>query len=144
MSDNPRFTDNGDGTVTDHKTQLIWCREDSWQTEKKWYTWDEAQEFVHRLNNNKFCGKMDWRLPTQEETETLYDPEKIILSKHEKDLHLDPIFPAGPLATIWLEGHRSGNEGNIFDFHNGEVRSLYKSKSGRMAARLLRGELSKL
>ena len=144
MSDKPRFTDNGDETITDHKTQLTWCREDSWQTEQKWYTWDEALNFVHRLNNLKFCGHMDWRLPTVKETQTLYDPEKVIPSKYEKDLHLDPIFPPGPLGTIWLEGRGSGNEGNIFDFHNGEVRPLFKSKSGRMSTRVLRGEFKEL
>jgi len=46
------------------------------------------------------------------------------------------------LATVWLIGE-SGHEGTLFDFKNGEFRPLYKSKSGRMTVRLVRGAMLK-
>ena len=51
-------------------------------------------------------------------------------------------IPSGGLATVWLKGE-SGHEGTLFDFKNGEFRPLYKSKSGRMTVRLVRGEMLK-
>ena len=58
--------------------------------------------------------------------------------KYEKRIYLDPIFPKGPLPTIWIHEAMLGNEGYILDFRNGEVRLLFKSKTGRMAARPVR------
>ncbi len=136
-----RFTDNNDGSITDQNTGLIWTREDSWQSEAKWVTWDEAVEHFRRLNQIKFCGHNDWRLPLREEALGLYDPTANNKDKYEKEIHLDPIFPAGSLPTIWIHEELTGNEGYILDFRNGEIRPLFKSKSGRMAIRSVRGTM---
>lgn len=140
MSDPKRFIDNQDGTLTDTKTTLIWLREDGWQREARWYTWDEASELAIYMNGIKFCGFNDWRLPIEDEIRTLYNPEAIIQDKYEKDIHLETAFPPGGLATVWLKGD-GGSYGTLFDFKNGEVRPLYKSKSGRMSVRLVRGNI---
>jgi len=58
--------------------------------------------------------------------------------KYETKIYLDPIFPKGPLPTIWIHEAMLGNEGYILDLRNGEVRLLFKSKTGRMAARPVR------
>ncbi len=68
------------------------------------------------------------------------DPNK--KDKYGKEIHLWPAFPSGGLATVWLKGE-SGHEGTLFDFKNGEFRPMYKSKSGRMTVRLVRGEMLK-
>lgn len=63
-----RYLDNGDGTITDTKTQLTWkkCSEgqsgDNCSGESTKYKWDDAMA--------KF-GKGEWRLPTYEELRTL-------------------------------------------------------------------------
>jgi len=137
MEDSPRFNDNNDGSILDNQTGLLWTREDSWQTDAKWVTWDEAAEHAKHLCYLKFCGHQDWRIPTTAEALTLYDPESVNTNKYGKEMHLPTIFPAGGLSTIWLNEY-NGNEGSILDFANGEVRPLFLSKSGRMAARLVR------
>ena len=38
MAEESAFNDNGNGTVTDNRYNLVWAREDSWQAEKKWVT----------------------------------------------------------------------------------------------------------
>ena len=135
-----RFIDNQDGTMTDSTTELVWMQEDAWQKEAKWFTWDEAIELANYFNSIKFGGFQDWRLPTEDEIKSLYHETASNQDKYGKEIHLWPAFPSGGLATVWLKGE-SGQEGIIFDFKNGEFRPLYKSKSGRMTARLVRGEM---
>ena len=137
-----RFIDNQDGTMTDSTTELVWMQEDAWQKEAKWFTWDEATDLVHDLNNIKLGGFQDWRLPTEDEIQSLYHEKASNQDKYGKEIHLWPAFPSGGLATVWLKGE-SGQEGIIFDFKNGEFRPMYKSKSGRMTVRLVRGEMLK-
>ena len=63
-----RYLDNGDGTITDTKTQLTWkkCSEgqsgDNCSGEPAKYEWDDAMA--------KF-GKGEWRLPTKDELKSL-------------------------------------------------------------------------
>ena len=142
MTEKGRFINNQDGTITDSKTGLMWMREDAWQKEAKWYTWDEAAELASYFNDIKFAEFQDWRLPTEEEIQSLYHEEASNQDKYGKEMHLPEAFPSGGLATVWLKGE-SGHEGTLFDFKNGEFRPLYKSKSGRMTVRLVRGEMLK-
>jgi hypothetical protein len=65
----PRFVDNGDGTVTDTLTNLIWLKNANCYGAQ---TWDNATLDTAGLNNGE-CGltdgsaEGDWRLPTFEE-----------------------------------------------------------------------------
>jgi len=61
----PRFVDNGDGTVTDRLTGLMWIKGD---TEEM--TWQAALDYVKRLNTGSHT---DWRLPNVEELRSLVD-----------------------------------------------------------------------
>jgi len=67
-----RFRDNGDGTVTDNMTGLIWLKDANNASVTK--RWSEALAYVENLNNgseNGNCGNTDWRLPNVNELETL-------------------------------------------------------------------------
>lgn len=70
-----KYKDNGDGTVTDTKTGLMWkkCTEglsgdacDSGTIKK--YTWQAAKDHAKGVT---FAGYSDWRLPTIKELHTL-------------------------------------------------------------------------
>jgi len=74
----PTFTDNGDGTVTDEVTGLMWQRSpdvngdgDIDATDK--LTFDEAVTYPDTLNARGSAGYTDWRLPTIEELYSLID-----------------------------------------------------------------------
>ena len=58
--------DNGDGTVPDTSTGLIWMKNANPAAGEK--TWDEALEYCSHL---EYAGKKQWRLPTKEEFESL-------------------------------------------------------------------------
>jgi hypothetical protein len=140
MSDSDRFKDNQNGTITDTKTNLTWTQEDGWQKEGRWFSWDEAKEWAGDIGYVKFGNCQDWRLPDEEEILTIYNTETINKDKYGNDIFLNTIFPAGPQATVWLKSEQ-GHEGTLFDFKNGEIRHLYKSKSGRMSVRLVTGKI---
>ncbi|NIQ03191.1 MAG: DUF1566 domain-containing protein, partial [Nitrospinaceae bacterium] len=77
-SDNPRFQANPDGTITDLKLNLIWIKVDSYQAEKKWMNWDQGHAYIKKLNQQKFAGADQWRLPTRKELSSLYDETKSV------------------------------------------------------------------
>nr|NIQ01411.1 DUF1566 domain-containing protein [Nitrospinaceae bacterium]NIR55431.1 DUF1566 domain-containing protein [Nitrospinaceae bacterium]NIS85871.1 DUF1566 domain-containing protein [Nitrospinaceae bacterium]NIT82715.1 DUF1566 domain-containing protein [Nitrospinaceae bacterium]NIU44924.1 DUF1566 domain-containing protein [Nitrospinaceae bacterium] len=67
-----RFVDNRDGTVTDHKTGLMWMKDDTWIEKGRLLTWHESVEYMRQKNEDKFAGYDDWHLPTASEAKTLF------------------------------------------------------------------------
>lgn len=64
-----RFTDNGDGTVTDHKLRLMWAKADNqgdinWKDANTWARYNFSYTISTNYDN--------WRLPTLEELKSLY------------------------------------------------------------------------
>ena len=45
-----RFVDNGDKTVTDRKTNLIWMKEDSYLLYKRFLIFSGAKKFMKKAN----------------------------------------------------------------------------------------------
>ncbi len=61
-----RYVDNGDGTITDERTGLMWEKLDLSPTIhdiRTTYSWAAAFEKVATLNATAFAGHADWRLP---------------------------------------------------------------------------------
>jgi uncharacterized protein DUF1566 len=136
--DKPRFVDNNDNTITDNLTGLMWAKEDSWQMEARWLSWDEAREYIHSMAYQQLAGYNDWRLPEKEEMLILIDPDHFIQDKYGKDMKMNSVFPSGGLPTVWT-ADGVGSDGYIVNFTLGKADTLYKSKSGRMAVRAVRG-----
>ena len=61
-----RFFDNGDGTVTDRNTGLMWAQTDSMGN----ITWLDAKLYSENIILSDYN---DWRMPTIKELETLFD-----------------------------------------------------------------------
>jgi hypothetical protein len=60
------FVDNGDGTITDLATGLMWMQEDSGTG----YDWEGALAYAEGLT---FAGHDDWRLPNAKELQSIVD-----------------------------------------------------------------------
>jgi hypothetical protein len=58
------LVDNGDGTITDTSTGLMWQKDDA----KNTYTWEQSKIYCDNLT---LSGYTDWRLPTRNELQTL-------------------------------------------------------------------------
>ena len=63
------FTDNGDQTVTDSATGLMWAKNDS----DSGMNWAAALAWVQTKNSENYLGYSDWRLPNAKEMQSIVD-----------------------------------------------------------------------
>ncbi|OQX00619.1 MAG: hypothetical protein BWK80_61500, partial [Desulfobacteraceae bacterium IS3] len=63
------FTDNGDQTVTDNATGLMWSKNDGSTS----MTWQDALAYVQTQNAANYLGYSDWRLPNAKELHSVLD-----------------------------------------------------------------------
>lgn len=63
------FKDNGDGTVSDLATGLMWMQTDS----AMGMDWEKALTFAQTQNKANYLGYNDWRLPNTKELQSLVD-----------------------------------------------------------------------
>ena len=108
------FMDNGDGTVTDRVTGLMWQKEGSASE----ITFDEALEYVKELNAKHFGGYTNWRLPTIEELCSLLEP-----IQNKRGQYIDELF-AENISGCWScdEQPRAGYRlAHVAYFGSGDV-----------------------
>jgi len=80
------FTDNGDGTITDKATDLMWSQKDSGsinddgtirdESDENFglgRTWVNTLEWVQEMNNSNYLGYSDWRLPNAKELQSIIE-----------------------------------------------------------------------
>jgi hypothetical protein len=77
----PRFAANGDTTLTDNLTGLIWAPSalspivGACDGRGAYMTWQQALDYVKCLNNASYLGHKDWRLPNINELDSMINPE---------------------------------------------------------------------
>ncbi|TDJ51536.1 MAG: DUF1566 domain-containing protein [Nitrospina sp.] len=103
MTENTRFIDNGNGTITDTQTQLMWKKTDSFQDTKKWKNWFTGHEYMQIVNLERLGGFEDWRFPNEDEAYSLFEMDKTNQDKYGDDIYLDPLFEPGSAGNTWTE-----------------------------------------
>ena len=63
------FMTNGDSTITDEATGLMWAQQDS----VTGFNWEQALAWVEQQNTANYLGYGDWRLPNAKELQSLAD-----------------------------------------------------------------------
>jgi hypothetical protein len=63
------FFDNGDGTVTDNASGLMWLQSDNGEG----LLWQDALAWVQQKNAENYLGYNDWRLPHVKELQSIVD-----------------------------------------------------------------------
>ena len=139
-SQDKRYVDNGDGTVTDTKTHLMWMKQDSYQQTGHWMTWLESFDYIKKTNEDGFSNYYDWQMPTLKDLKTLYEPQKTNSQQvgREMKIHIDPIFAKEGSGVWWaLEANGHFNAFGI-EFNSGKRFSAPKKSKARKAVRAMR------
>jgi len=135
-----RFVDNGDGTVTDTQTGLMWEKKDDGgglHDKDNTYTWADAMsEFISEVNGygagggvqtGGLGGHSDWRMPTYVELTT------ILLQPFPCGTMpcIDSIFGATATDSYWSSTTSSANTSNAYDssFFNGGLGNQQKTNT---------------
>lgn len=132
----PSYTDNGDGTITDNVTGLMWQKIDAGES-----TWDAA---VARAGSISIGGHTDWRLPTILE---LYG----ILNLNNgnpaaMNLTYFPVNPAGAAEYWWTSEIYAGDATKVWSVNAGgglgpkaKTETLSAGGAAHFHARYVRG-----
>ena len=136
-SQDKRYADNGDETITDTKTELMWMKMDAFQQKGHLLNWKEAIAFVEKLNTENFADHNDWRAPTRKELVTLYEADKIN-SSLDMNVHIDPLFAKNGLAAQWSS--ELNGQFNAFGvvFNTGDIFSANIKAKSKKSVRAVR------
>ena len=140
QSEDKRYTDNGDGTILDSKTGLMWMKNDSYLHTGHWLNWHESKIYVKGLNKVGFANHFDWRLPTKQELRSLFESSKTNGSQvgREMKIHTDPLFGKNGSGSLWsADGNGIYNAIGIV-FNTGDTFSSNKKSRSRKATRAVR------
>lgn len=118
---NPRFSDNGNGTITDRLTGLMW--EQSPSTTK--YTWENAFTRVAEINGSGLGGYTDWRLPNILELESIVNAEQTSTC----DWLITQGFSGIQNANYWTSSTCSTNTANAYYLNLQYGNFTYQSKT---------------
>ena len=80
------FVDNGDGTITDNATGLMWSEDDSGEG----MNWEDALAWVQQNNEESYLGYNDWRLPNAKELQSIVDYTRS--PQTTNSAAIDPVF----------------------------------------------------
>jgi uncharacterized caspase-like protein len=110
------LVDNGDGTVTDRVTALMWQKDGSSSSIKR----RRAFAYVKKLNKDQFAGYSDWRLPTVDELASLLSKNKtngihidVLFGTKQKvcwssDVAPDSLVATRPIPLVWVVSFKKG------------------------------------
>ena len=88
------FTDNGDGTVTDSATGLMWQHDDSGAGMQ----WEDALAYAEDLS---LAGHDDWRLPNAKELQSIVDYTRS--PDYSSSAAIDPVFSCTGITNEELD-----------------------------------------
>jgi len=113
-----RFVDNGDGTITDTRLEIMWQKGDS----GKEVTFEEAQKYCQNLQLGRHS---DWRLPKPDERDTA-TVIQLLMPKRSRDTYarFDLYWSSNP--TVLLPFNYRPSQG-------GPVSRTYPAREGAKA-----------
>jgi hypothetical protein len=136
-----QLTDNGNGTVTDTKTGLVWkqcveglsgatCNSGSAGA----FTWQTALQQPGVVNDNGgFAGYSDWRLPNIKELRSIVE-EKCV----DPAINLTK-FPNTPSSVVWSGSPLAGHSDYAWIVHFVNGYSYFVNRNDNLQVRLVRG-----
>ncbi len=152
----PRLVDNGDESVTDRLTGLMWTKNtdlmyardpdfDTCGDVQGYVDWVTAFGYINKLNTENYLGHNDWRLPNRNELTSLID-----YGRHAPGIPKNhPFFtpwmndtPAG--YSYWSSSTLAVNPDEAWIYHFGVTNLYYHPKSIERAVWPVRTDNSSL
>jgi hypothetical protein len=139
----PRFVDNGDGTISDELTGLMWeKKEEGENCLHCWverYSWGYAMsEWLSQLNGSLAAtglgGFNDWRVPSVEELESILD-----CTLRRPCLH--PTFGPSGTSCFWTNASFEDYDAITVDFAGAGIINLPKGSTAFVRA--VRGSMQR-
>ncbi len=137
-----RFQDNGNGTVTDVESKLMWMRCSSGQQWQGWrcvgaaesFGWADAHQHADRVSRDASAFFNDWRVPALRELATITDR-----GCNDPRTNVS-IFPGTPAAPFWSSTPRPGERDGqrVLALHFGPGGVMLARKDERFHVRLVR------
>ncbi len=118
------FTDNGNGTITDNSTGLMWLQDDNGYGQ----TWEEALNYAENANT---AGYSDWRLPNAKELQSIVDYTRSVQTTNSAAI--DPVFNCSSIID-------EGGSVNYPFYWSGTTHSNMQANPGSNAAYVCFGE----
>ena len=126
-----QLQDNGDGTITDRKTGLIWkqCLEgqsgsDCASGSAAAFTWQQALQRAQTLNSSGgFAGASDWRLPNIKELSSLVEQQC-----WEPTINLTR-FPHASSDGLWSSSAVAGSAGGAWSVYFNDGSTNWSSEN---------------
>jgi len=115
-TEKPRFIDNGNDSITDNATGLMWQKD----TRNHKFNFAEAKEYAATLS---LAGFSDWRVPTIQELQSIVDYTNYFLAIY-------PMFNC--FSSFYWSSTTNANYTSYawyVNFYNGNVYSNYKAGS---------------
>lgn len=91
------FIDNGDLTITDNATNLMWAQDDSGGDAPEGFNWVDALAYVEAKNDANYLGYNDWRLPSVKELQSIVDYDRS--PDTTNSAAIDPLFNTTPIIN---------------------------------------------
>lgn len=140
-----QYKDNGDGTLTDKRSNLTWMRCSLGQVwsgatctgTPSTHTWQAAQNEATKINQQGgYAGRSDWRVP--------HIPElALIVERQCKNPRTNiTLFPKTPASYFWTATFPA-DPGNAYVLSFGAEGAKYKSRGESLNVRLVSGGMKK-
>lgn len=112
-----RFSDNGDGTITDHQQNLMWAKFDNQGD----INWKQANRWIRYTFPDTIQTRYDgWRMPTLAELRTLYIDDTDYDGYETACGQVVRITPLVRLSCGWVwSADTQAISAAVFNFHRG-------------------------
>ena len=125
------FTSNGDGTVTDNRSGLMWQDDHDAKTVKK--NWSDAVGYCENLT---LANYTDWRLPS-------YNELFFIADRNRRDPAIESVFQNIVSWYYWSSTTITGYENHAWYVHFLNGRGYWNVKSYKNFVRCVRSGIQK-
>ena len=137
-----QFSNNGNGTVTDNKTGLMWKRciegqrfntvTNACDGHAVVYTWDAALQQAQSVNTLGFAGANDWSVPNIKELGSLVERQCVHPSINAT------VFPNTSSSFFWSSSSYAYGSGNAWVVYFGYGGDYWDVKGSSFQLRLVR------